>query len=42
MTSADLWVSGGAVPELEKPPKAGETGLGEEEGHLALYVLSLR
>lgn len=36
-----FWVSGGAVPELEKPPRAGVIGLGEEGGRSALDVLSL-
>lgn len=37
-----FWVNGAAVPELDKPPRAGVTGLGKEVGHLALDLLSLR
>lgn len=36
-----LLVKGDAVPELEKPFRAGGAGLAGEGGHLALNMLSL-
>ena len=36
-----LLVNGDAVPELEKPFRAGGAGLAGEGGHLALTMLSL-